>query len=381
MKWIALLTALVAALGPPLAAQSTRYVTPDVATDDPGGSGTIYMPWDVVGYSAGLYSPAPVVSFPPNTPVDALHKMDRPGHWLLSVEAPTELPPGGGVIFEPEDVILFDGFNFVTFFDGTSAGVPPGVNVDAAFLARDDLGDLVISFDVPTSIGAVTYEPSDLVRYAGGVFSLFFDASAAGTGVALSGNVTGADAAPGLSIFALDIPTDLAPSTGPVTYIPGDIADWDGAGFNLFDSLAGWPLSSEVDGFSCQANPGRVYDRVVYALPIKMNKSLLSPGNVVLYWAPSCSSGAEDYGIYEGTLGTWYSHRKILCVDVGADFQEDFTPQAVDSYYLVVPHNWADEGAYGVDFDPTRVPSRIERPQAALPADRCTLTQVVTPCP
>ena len=76
-----------------------------------------------------------------------------------------------------------------------------------------------------------------------------------------------------------------------------------------------------------------------------------------------------------------YAKNAILCVDTGADLQEDFTPQAADSYYLVVPHNWADEGAYGLDFDPTRVPPRIERPQAALPADRCAPTQVVTPCP
>ena len=73
---------------------------------------------------------------------------------------------------------------------------------------------------------------------------------------------------------------------------------------------------------------------------------------------------------------------QIICNDLtGGPFDEDFTPMAVDTYYLVVPHNWTEEGAYGVDHDPTRVPPRIERPQAALAASRCAVTQIVTPCP
>ena len=113
--------------------------------------------------------------------------------------------------------------------------------MDAVFLNSDDFGDLIISFDVPTTIGAVTYDPADLVRYAGGIFNSFFDASASGSGIATSGNVTGADATASLDIMSLDVPTDLAPSTGPTTFIPGQIADWDvlNATYDLYDTLAG----------------------------------------------------------------------------------------------------------------------------------------------
>jgi hypothetical protein len=378
MKRLILLLALIAVLGPPVHAQRTLYLSPDVPTDDPGGSATIFLPWDVIEYKGGAYNPTPAHSFPANTAVDALHKMDRPNHWLLSVEAPATL---GATTFQPEDVILFDGANYFMYFDGSAQGVPPGVNVDAVFLETDDFGDLIISFDVPTTIGANTYEPADLVRYTG-IYSLYYDASAVPPGVALSDNVTAADAIALLDLLLMDIPSDLAPSIGPVTYVPGDIAQWDGVNFNLYTALNNWPLSSEVDAFSCQANPGRVYDRSVYQFPITLGKSTIIPGNIVIYWAASCSWGAEDYGIYEGTLLSWYSHTWKLCIDVdGFSLSEDFTPGSGDTYYLVVPHDFNEEGAYGLDFDPTRVPPRIERPQPTLASDRCYTTQVVTACP
>jgi hypothetical protein len=293
MKRLILLLAILALLGPPAVAQRTLYVSPDVPTDDPGGSGITFMPWDVLAYKAGAYTPFPVLSFPPQTAVDALHKMDRPGHWLFSVEAPTELPPGSGVWFQPDDVIHFDGAIFTAWFVGSAAGVPPGVNVDAVFLFQDDFGFLVLSFDVPTTIGAVTYDPADLVQYQAGTFSLYFDASAAGAGVASSDNVTGADESFGLPVLAMDVPSDLMPSTGPITYLPGQFAEWDGVNFNLYDALGGWPLASEVDAVTCQGNPGRVYDRVVYQNPIRLSKPSPFVGPITITWAASCSAGAE----------------------------------------------------------------------------------------
>ena len=381
MKRLILLMAILALLAPPAVAQRTLYVSPDVPTDDPGGSGITFMPWDVLAYKAGVYAPAPVLSFPPMTAVDALHKMDRPGHWLFSVEAPTELPAGGGVWFQPEDVIHFDGVNYTLWFDGSVAGVPPGVNVDAAFLTKDDFGFLVLSFDVPTTLGAATYDAADLVLFNGGVFTLYFDASSAGLGVATSDNVTGADESYGNPVLAMDVPSDLMPATGPNPFLLGWFADWDGTNFNVFDALGAWPLASEVDALSCQGNPGRVYDRVVYQNPIRLAKPVPFTGPITLTWSPSCSSGAEDYGIYEGTLGSWYSHRRKLCTDTGSDFTETFLPQAADSYYLVVPHNYAEEGAYGLDHDYSRALPRIERPQPAAVADRCVVLQILTPCP
>jgi hypothetical protein len=384
MKRLLFVLALVAALGPPALAQRTLYVSPDVPTDDPGGSGAVFQPWEVVAHKGGLY--ALVLSLPANTAIDAVHKMDRPGRWLLSVEATAELPPGSGVFFQPEDVIRLDGAIFTMFFDGSAAGVPPGVNVDGVFLVGNDSGTMVVSFDVPATIAAATYEPADLVRYAGGAFSLFFDASAAGGGVAASSDAIASDESAGRPVLGFDVPTDLAPSTGPVTYLRGTIADWDGASFNVFGALAGWPPASEVAALSCQANPGRVHESVSYPFFITLSKSLTTPGNVIVNWPASCSSGAEDYGIYEGTIGSWYSHVRITpvggtaCVDQGSDLTEEVAPGGGNTYYLVVPHNAIDEGAYGRDRRAGRVPLEIERPPAPL-GSRCAPTQIVTTCP
>jgi hypothetical protein len=384
MKRLTLLLALIVMLGPPALAQRTVYISPDVPTDDPGAPGVVFLPWDVVAYNGGVYNPVPVVTFPMPTAVDAIHKMDKPGNWLFSVEANVELPPGGGVFYEPEDVIRYDGLNYTMYFDGSTQGVPRGVNVDAVFLDGDDNGNLVVSFDVPTTIGGTTYDPADLVKFSGGGHGPFFDASVSGLGVALSDNVTGADQTGGDPVLAMDVPSDLLRSPlWPVPYLPGQIAIWDGVNYNLFLALLNWPLSSEVDAFSCQANPGRVYERVVYQFPITMKKSPLVLGNIVIDWTQSCSSGAEDYGIYEGTLvRPWaYNHLAKLCTDTGANLSEDFTPQAADSYYLVVPHNLAEEGSYGRDYDPTRIPPVLERPPAVAPPPQCGALHVATPCP
>ena len=399
MKRLMLLLALLTLLGPPVVAQRTLFVSPDVPTDDPGGSGTTFLPWEAVAYTNPNYLPFPVLKLPGTTQIDALHKMDKrsplagQATWLVSVEVPTELPLGSGAWFQPEDVFLFDGVNYAMRFDGSSAGVPLGVNLDAVFLNGGDRGDLIFSFDVPVDLpaptGIQTFEPADLIRFVGGVYVSFFDASASGAGVAITSNAIGADHCDGVDVISFDVPTDLVPSPiVPPTYVPGQIPAWDplGLSYLTFETLVGWPITSEVDALSCQANPGRVYDKSTYQFPITMSKPSPFVGPVTIHWAPSCSSGAEQYGIYEGSLGSLvtgvYDHQKLTCFDTGLDFKETVTSMNVNSYFLVVPYNASEEGAYGVDRDWTRLPPiEIERPQAVVPADRCVPSQVLTPCP
>ncbi len=404
MKRFIFLMALIAVLGPPSVAQSTVYVSPDVPTDP--GLGIDLLPWEVIGYNAGIYGPAvPEFGLPGNPAVDALHKMDKPGNWLISLESPSNL--GGTLVTdaEPRDVIRFDliGGSFTTFFCGglVAAGtVPVSSDIDALYLAGGDSGDLIVSFDVPTSLntlgGPVTVDPADLVRYrrtgvgCGGwsATGIHFDASTVGGGILDSSNLIGADEFAQDTILAFDVPTDLAPSTFfPPTLIPGQIAAWDSAAgtFKLFNTLGGWPISSLVDALSCQANPGRVYDGGVYPFLVQLAKPSPFVGQIDVIWNPSCSSGAEDYGIYEGSLtslGTaTYDHVQVTCTDIGGDFSETIAPQPLDSYYLVVPYNTKGEGAYGLDRDASRAPLQIERPQAALAAARCSTAQILTACP
>ncbi len=93
-------------------------------------------------------------------------------------------------------------------------------------------------------------------------------------------------------------------------------------------------------------------------------------GQITLSWGASCAPSDTDYEIYEGTLGSFYSHSALYCSTGGAT-TKTFTPAAGATYYLVVPRNGPLEGSYGLRT------GDIERP-AGLNA---CLAQLVAPCP
>ncbi|HKQ60759.1 MAG TPA: hypothetical protein VJS92_05690 [Candidatus Polarisedimenticolaceae bacterium] len=101
---------------------------------------------------------------------------------------------------------------------------------------------------------------------------------------------------------------------------------------------------------------------------LRLGKSAVTPGSLVLSWAASCSNGAVDYAIYEGTLAAFGSHVKLDCMDDGADLREEIVPGAGNRYYLLVPLSATDEGSYG------------GRPVPAAP-DRCLASQALGTCP
>jgi hypothetical protein len=327
-----------------------------------------------------------LLTIPGNPQLDGIHKMDRFGSWLFSVEAANDLAGVlAGADADPRDVIRYDAaagvYSF--FFCGAAAGIPAGVNVDAVYLDGGDGGSLIVSFDVPVSLGAFTFDPADLVRYnrigplcgdwALAAANPDFDASAAGTGIPTSVNMLDAARAGALRVFSLDVPADLGPP-GLVTYVPGQIVSWNGAAFALYEPLAGWPLSSTVDGLSTLGNPG------VVGATLFVNKTAspqLDLSDVILSWSASCSEGTSNYGIYEGTIGTYYSHTFVDCDDGGAALTEQIAPAAGSRYYLVVPLNPQTEGSYGQRRD-NPIPTFTERP---IGAAQCITVQTVTPCP
>lgn len=335
------LLALTGALaGVPAWSQATYYESVDVPTDLPFGAGTTYVPWRVVKNAAGAYSTTGGIA-PPSI-IDALFRSGG-GRWLISLESAAEL---GGVTFEPGDVLQWDGGAvFVPFFDASTAGVPDGTNVDAVFLEPAG-GDLVVSFDVPVRFGANLYQPGDLVRYAGGAFNPFFDATVAG--IPDTANLTAADVRGGRLVLALDVPTT---TTAGVLVLPGELYAWDGVILAPFDPQPGWPASrsSTVTSLSFLPDPGVVGPTLtVERLGAQLH----------LAWTNSTCSGGQDYGIYEGQIGSYYSHTGIVCTDGGVPLQEDIPLPAGNTYYLVVPHNdpgllnpaFSDEGSYGLDY-------------------------------
>jgi hypothetical protein len=116
--------------------------------------------------------------FPPGTNVDAYHLLPN-GNQLLSFDITVTLPGQSGPITAgPADVVLFDGSFYSLVFDGAANGIPPGVNVHDVTVFR---GNLVLSFDVTVKLSEqLTAAPTDLVLFDGTSFSPFFDGTAAG---------------------------------------------------------------------------------------------------------------------------------------------------------------------------------------------------------
>lgn len=360
-----------------LGAAVSVYLCPDVPTTE-GAQGTTLGPSTISSYDGAVPSYTPVLTIPGMPAIDAIHKMDRPGDWLFSVENESDLAGALPSPAEGRDVVRYDATaaTYVPFFCGgsVSGAVPNGVNVDAILLDGGDAGDLWIGFDVPAVIGPSTFDPSDLVAYrrtgpgcsgwALAAANPVFDASSAGTGVPLASNVVGAAKIGTVLLLTFDVPTDLGPP-GLATFTAEEVAAWDGAAWSVSTSLAGWPRSSVAEGLSGIGNPGNV------AL-LGVSKSTVVPGKLELSWSASCSEGATDYGIYEGAIGSWYSHVAIACTDPGADLTESITPAAGNRYYLVVARNDGAEGSYGGRS------GGIERPAGT---GACANVQVVTACP
>ena len=78
-----------------------------------------------------------------------------------------------------------------------------------------------------------------------------------------------------------------------------------------------------------------------------LDKSVLVVDDLVLSWQASCGASVQNYAIYEGLIGDWFSHSRIDCSDNGADLTEEITPKPDDRYYIVVPLDANDEGSYG----------------------------------
>jgi hypothetical protein len=335
------------------AAAASFHLTPDVPVSP---TGVNILPWDVARHNAGAYGID--LTFAAGTPLDALHRMDS-GYWLISVESPTLL---GGATWQRQDVIRFGPADYAMFFDGLTAGLPVDSDIDAVFLVGGDAGDIVISFDVPTIMSGTTYEPADLVRFSGaGSVSLFFDASSASPPIPVSSNVTGAALLGSSLILTFDVPTTL----GAVTYVPGELVSWNGAVFAPYHSDAAWS-AGRINGLSMLANPGAVSSLTVAA------EAGGAGGPITLSWTASCSAGADDYAIYEGVLGDWYSHIQIDCHDDDGDLTETTTPGPGSYYYLVVPHNAIASGSYGFDGNGMQRPPGLSV---------CVPAQVLSTCP
>ena len=146
-------------------------VSPDVTVElggvsvDPENVGLDDLLGGVVPVSLG--------NLPIGVNLTAYHLFEN-GDQLFSLDGTMALP---GLTAGPEDVVSYDGDTYALEFDGSAEGVSNGAGVDAVATIA---GGLLLSFDTAVTIGADTFQPEDLVRFDGSQFVLFFDGSAAG---------------------------------------------------------------------------------------------------------------------------------------------------------------------------------------------------------
>jgi hypothetical protein len=246
LRRIALLCAplVVGSIGVPgsAAAQSPVFFSPDVtaklgtvvadivtdedaARDDGAGSvNTIFGPM--------------FASIPPSAAIAAFEISSSPAVGALLVLETTVALPGLPVASPaaPNDVVRFDPVTsmFSVAFDGAASGVPTGTHIDA--LAVDSGGSLLLSFDTTLSLpGVGVVDDEDLVRFAGGLYTMVFDGSAQGI-------------APGLDLDAATLEagsTKLSLSFDGTGAVPGVTFDDEDA--LSFDTL-GLVYAMQFDG-------------------------------------------------------------------------------------------------------------------------------------
>lgn len=351
-RWLAALTGslLIGAL--PVGA-----VSYDLAVDVPSTlGGSDYAPNQIVRSDDATYALDLVL--PDGLQLGALHR--KPDDvWLFAPAHPVEL---GAVPYEPRDVVAYDGSEYTSYLQGSAAGIPDGARIDALFL--DSAGRAVLSFDIPVELGGTIYGPSDLVLKEAVGFSPYWDAQAAG--VPPGSNLVGAaEDGAGVLLLTFDVPTDL----GATTCLPGDLVRWEGGtAFSVYFRDVAWPAGSQLRDFAfAPVAAGYVPD----GADVPGTRLLVDKAGgewLMLSWGPSCLSTDNDYELYEGALGDFTSHTAMLC-STGGVLAITVTAAPGSAYYLVVPRNAMREGSYGLDS------SDEQRPQAAA---ACLLQEIGT---
>ena len=334
----------------PAAAQATLEWIVISGCDVPTRLGGVdYLPGQIVGVVPGGYALVfdgmTSAGFPPGTRIDALAVIEGPADpnapdltGVIAFSVDTQLTVGA-MTFGPADIIEKTASGLVTVLSAASMGLPESADIDG--LARTETGEWIVSFDAPVTVGPATYQPADLVRVSAAGLSPFLIGASIGLGP--DTNVIGFEKSPGPSqlYFTFDAPVTV----GANTFLPGQIVKYDGAAFSLFFGDPLFPPESALTDFSLPPSPGAVPDGFdVPGVPLSV---VTAPGGQIkLSWGAACIPSGSDYAVYEGVLGSYYSHASKLCT-TGGSTSALLTPGTGSRYYLVVPTNALFEGSYG----------------------------------
>ncbi len=268
-------------------------------------------------------------AIPPGADLDG-YAVGSDGHALLSFDTTVVLP--GGVTAGPADVVRYDGAAYTIAFDAEPVGVPAGANVDAVAVYG---GSLLLSFDAAVNIGGVEFEREDLVLFDGAVFSLFFDGSAEGIAAGLD-----LDAADELDCNGhLLLSFDGGGIIGGVAFDDEDVLEFDRIGtwelaYGGFARHAAWheadldalratpdlgPGPALVLGQTIQADAGKAMFRWPNPVAFKaVRGSFVSSTDIgaysVTFSATGTGTAVTDAAVPAPGSGHWYLVKPSGCV-------------------------------------------------------------------
>ena len=198
-------------------AQNPTFLSPDITAS----LGTLGPATIADDDAAGTVTPVLLTmlgaAVPSNVEIAGL-ELSRTQAPALTLDITTPLP-GLALPAEPRDVVAWDAntSTFSLLFDGSAAGVPPNVKIDA--VSFSPTGALRLSFDTTVTLPIVgTVDDEDLVEVVAGGFVMVFDGSANGI-------------APGLDLDAASRPSETSSQL---------LLSFDGSGI-----VAGIPFDDE----------------------------------------------------------------------------------------------------------------------------------------
>lgn len=137
--------------------------------------GVTATPSDVVSWNGATHAlvfDGSAAGIPSGVQIDALGFSNG---FVLSFDTDVSLP--GGVTAADEDLVKVISGNYTVVFDGSANGIDRSLDVDGAQAIAG--GAYLFSFDTAGTVGAITFQDEDILRHAGGVWSMEYDASAA----------------------------------------------------------------------------------------------------------------------------------------------------------------------------------------------------------
>lgn len=163
----------------------------------------------------GTVIPVTIELLPDSADLKAYHRLPN-GDQLLAFDTTLTL---GEVTVQAGDVVRFNGSAFQIEFDASEAGVPSGSHVDALATEGDDL---LLSFNTTVTLSGETMNDADLVQVTPSGFVRYFDSARAGVPAAMDLDGAAVDVE-----GRMHLSFDIGGTLGEVVFSDEDVLTYD----------------------------------------------------------------------------------------------------------------------------------------------------------